>query len=747
VKIKFLLLLLAIVIFGCKPSYEETIISLDDYVIEDGFKLQMIASEPLLVAPVAMDFDNKGRMWVVEMSGYMQDLEGNGENDPIGSIKILEDLDNDGVIDHTKVFMDSLVLPRALAHVYGGLLYAEPPNLWFVETEGDVPGTKIVVDSAYAAEGNPEHQPNGLMLNVDNWIYNAKSKYRYQRRNGKWIKEATTFRGQWGISHDNFGRLYYNDNSRQLLGDHMLPNRLVRNKYYTPKEGVNKNLTDDQRVYPLFPAFVNRGYEEGTLNKDSLLINFTAACGPLVYRGGTFPEGYDQNVFVCAPEVNLIKRNVLTHHNGRTIAKQAWEGKEFLASTDPGFRPVSLYNGPNGSMFVIDMHRGVIGHHAYLSPYLKKKIVESKIDTLVQYGRILKIDSKTNNTSRIYDFKAMTDTALLAMLGSTNGWERDRAQHYIIYSEMKSLLPELKEIANNTAIPLAQVHALYAMEGLNELTFNLLREIPLSSEPDVLSHTVALMEAFVVKENVEAAREYFINLMSFNDVSLDIYIASTLGTWATISKDDFFPSITKLMGKYRSDPLLNDAILSGVQEVSSALKQELEKSTDSVSKLLTEKLVENIDRKENNVSNRIYSTAILPEDNRTSGYKLFKTICVACHGTYGEGIAGLAPPLMNSEYVSEPLERLGLILLHGLKGPVHVNGKLYEVNGAMPGLIGNESLSDKDISDIISYVTNAFSGKPRGLKPEKIEKLRNQKSKSGGEYTETELLKINTKKP
>jgi glucose/arabinose dehydrogenase len=193
----------------------------DKYKIADGFDVQLVAREPLLEAPVAMDFDNKGRMWVVEMRGYMNNLSGTKEDIPNSRISILEDSDSDGVADHSKVFLDSLVLPRGLAHVYGGLLYVVPPDLWFVEINNDHPGKKTLVDSMYAAGGNPEHQPNGLMMGIDNWIYNANSNKRYQMKNGKWIIEPTSYRGQYGISQDNYGRLYYNSNETQLIGDYV----------------------------------------------------------------------------------------------------------------------------------------------------------------------------------------------------------------------------------------------------------------------------------------------------------------------------------------------------------------------------------------------------------------------------------------------------------------------------------------------------------------------------------------------
>ena len=164
-----------------KPQF-----SLADYQVEDGFSLKLIASESLLKAPVSMDFDNKGRIWVVEMIGYMPNLEGIGEEEPTGRISILEDLNKDGVADHAKVFLDKLVLPRALAHVYDGLLYVDGPKLWFVEIQNDKPGKKTLVDPVYAEGGNVEHSSNGLMMNIDNWIYNANYNFRYQLKNGKW---------------------------------------------------------------------------------------------------------------------------------------------------------------------------------------------------------------------------------------------------------------------------------------------------------------------------------------------------------------------------------------------------------------------------------------------------------------------------------------------------------------------------------------------------------------------------------
>lgn len=727
------------VMIACNQAFEEPQISLEGYHIEEGFELQMMTAEPLLKAPVAMDFDAKGRIWVAEMSGFMNDIEGKGEDEPTGAIRILEDLDGDGVMDHSKVFLDSLVMPRAMALVYGGLLYAEPPYLWFVDVENDRPGQRTLVDSLYAPEGNPEYQPNGLVLSIDNWIYNAKLPYRYQLKNGKWLKEPTSARGQWGITHDNFGRLFYNDNARQLLGDYVLPNRLVRNEYTEPKFGINRLLTDDQRVYPLHPASVNRGYAPGVLNKDSLLLEVTAACGPLVYRGGAFPEDYDQNVFVCVPEANLIKRNILSFHGDSISAKQAWQEKEFLATTDEGFRPVSLYNGPGGSLYVVDMHIGVIQHYAFLSPYLKKAAKRKQLDTLKGYGRILRIKTKDTEDFKVPDFDNLSGTELTLLLKNKNGWIRDRAQHYLIFKDKKDAVPDLEKMAIETENPLSQNHALYALKGLDALSFDLLKAVALKSNPEVISQAIVLIEGYVSKEKAKEAQQLFQDLLAKNDKSIDLYLATTVGIWAKISEEDFVPMVESLFDTYKDNRIMKEALLSGMGDTAESLLTHLQENPNFNDSDLKTKITRSIQRKEQDKPNPIFTKTAVTMDTRTKGAKLFRQICSACHGINGEGADGVAPPLLNSEYVTKSPEKLALVILHGLSGPVHINGKMYEFNQAMPGLNANPNLSDKDISDVITYVTNAFSKSPRRIKPEKIKDLRNKIPENSGEYTEESL--------
>lgn len=155
--------------------------------VEDGFTVKLVAAEPLTTAPVALNFDEKGRIWVVEMEDYMPDTVGTGEDQPLGKVVILSDNDGDGKMDDRKVFLDSLVLPRAICLIGNGILVAESPNLWYYDIKNDRPVNKTLVDAKYAEGGNVEHQPNGLFRALDNWIYSAKSAKRYRKKGDKWI--------------------------------------------------------------------------------------------------------------------------------------------------------------------------------------------------------------------------------------------------------------------------------------------------------------------------------------------------------------------------------------------------------------------------------------------------------------------------------------------------------------------------------------------------------------------------------
>ena len=731
-----LILMLSIFIMGFKIiSFEEPKFSLENYQIENGFELSLIASEPFMKAPVSIDFDNKGRIWVVEMRGYMPNLEGIGEDEPNGRITILEDFDKDGVIDHSKIFLDKLILPRGLAHVYGGLLYVDGPKLWFVEIKNNKPGKKTLVDPIYAEGGNVEHSSNGLMMNIDNWIYNANYNFRYQLKNGKWVKEPTSNRGQWGITKDNFGRLYFNNNATQLQGDYVLPNKAIQNRYFKPSIIENQRLTNNS-VFPIHQTSVNRGYENGVLDEKGYSTSVTAACGPLIYRGGAFPESYHQNAFVCVPEANLIKRNILTFKNTQTTATQAIEKKEFIASTDEGFRPVNLFNGPDGAMYIVDMHRGIIQHKAYISQYLTEQLSLKKLDTLQNAGRILKVTNKASKLNPVPDLSKASSKELVALLSHPNGWLRDRSQQLLIQKKDLSMVKELINLTKNNQKYSTAIHALYVLEGLNVLTFSTLSDVvKQSKQPETLAHALSIPKHFAALQNITKMKELSNQLLAQNNEVIDLYLSMSMTNWLKLSEADFLPILSVIDKKYATQAIFQEAIMSSLEG-----KEEKYLNTIDPNELLKSNLKTALNNHQKNELNSIFVKEKNVVDNRTKGLQLFRSICATCHGADGKGIQDLAPPLKGSEYIDGSMKRLASIILYGISGPINVNGKLYQLNNDMPGLIDNHSISDQDIADIIRFTQNAFAKQGQGISGDDIKKLRVKRPLGSGVFNEKQLL-------
>src|SRR5690606_33774788 len=229
----------------------------------------------------------------------------------------------------------------------------------------------------------------------------------------------------------------------------------------------------DNRVYPIHPTTaVHRGYMDDVLDSTGRLVNFTAACGPLVYRGGLIPA---MNAFVAEPAANLVKRNVLAEEGYKVTGNQAYRGREFLASSDERFRPVNLHDGPDGALYVVDMYRGIIQHSTYLTPYLKNEIGMRGLTLPLGMGRIYRISPKKTKT----DWTTMSrrTDSLVTLLGHANGWVRDKAQQTLVDRHATDAVDDLRGILRDGSNDLQVVHALWTLEGLGALTVSDIRTV------------------------------------------------------------------------------------------------------------------------------------------------------------------------------------------------------------------------------------------------------------------------------
>jgi len=691
--------------------------------VQDGFTIKLVASEPLIAAPVALSFDEKGRIWVVEMQDYMPDTAGTGEDAPSGKIVILSDRNNDGIMDSSRVFLDSLVLPRAICLIEDGILVAEPPKLWYYQIRNDKPVNRTLVDSGYAEGGNVEHQPNGLFRSLDNWIYNAKSAKRYKKTGSHWLIERTHFRGQWGISQDNYGRLYYNTNSENLLGDYFPPGLGAENEHQRNVAGFVEKIVGDNRVYPARPTpGVNRGYMQGVLDDSLRLVEFTAACGPVIYNGNLFDSAFDGNAFVAEPAANLIKRDILTRQGTVTTGKEAYAKKEFLASEDERFRPVNLHVGPDGALYMADMYRGIIQHATYLTPYLKNEIKERDLSKPLNCGRIYKV-VPINSTPVNTPFSNNPDE-WVKLLQHPNGWVRSKAQQLLVDANNKKVAPALRQLLKDTAAPIPLSHALWTLEGLNALEQSDVLPLLRQSDWPIRMQALSVLTSVMNKNNYRPFIKELITMIDRNDTLAAPFIAFLAHTIQPLDPASAHDIQIQLLRKYPDNIYVADAIISNLYNKEDIFYKEalaINPDTSITFNKRLKKVITDI-AKAKNSSNFKKLAKEYPK-----GAAIFQSVCQTCHGTDGNGVTALAPPLNASDWVQGDKNRLIPIVLYGLTGPVKVAGKWYkspEINGDMPGIGANKEYTDEDIAQVLSFIRNSWNNKAEKINALDIKNVR-----------------------
>ena len=452
--------------------------ALKSFSIAPGFEVTLVAAEPLVEDPVAVTWDETGVMYVVEMRGYMPDVFGNGKDEPVGMVVQLEDINSDGIYDKRTVLLDKLILPRAVAVVNEGLLIGEPPNLWLCPKSSGASGRfdcqqKVRLGDFGSREANVEHDENGMLQGIDNWIYNAKSGRRFKIDDGKVISEPTIPRGQWGITANNSGTLYYNTNANLLMGD-LYDAQPIVNAGNTSAAGLNIPVSQDDKLYAIrVNTGVNRAYVPGVLRADGRLNRPTSASGMSFYRGDQFPLTYRGDVFVTEPAANAVvqlklKEGPLSAQTEHVLYKdQQWGQREFMASTDERFRPVDAKVGPDGALYVIDMYRGIIQDTMFMSEELREQILARSLDKPLGMGRIWRIRHTSGKTQNTEALSTHIDE-LIATLSDENGWRRDTAQRLLLASEESDVNERLvKIVAEDTEW--GGLHALWTLEGRNAL--------------------------------------------------------------------------------------------------------------------------------------------------------------------------------------------------------------------------------------------------------------------------------------
>ena len=546
------------------------------FFMPPGYHVELVASEPMIQEPILIDWDPDGRLWVIEQRGYMQDLPATNEREPIGRISVLEDTNNDGAMDKKTVFMDGLVLPRALKVLDHGVLIGEPPHLWLArDTDGDLEADskELVVDTYGQELANIEHNANSLTWALDNWMYTSEHNGYLRLKDGKFEYQPTLSRGQWGATQDDAGRIYRNTNEAALFVD-LLPARyFMRNPNLVRTRGSYESLTNEEvnRVWPVRPTRgVNRGYQDGILRPDGRLMHFTAVCSPTVYRGDRLPAELNGNVFLAEPAGNLVSRVIVSDDGTGLRAKKAYEDADFLASTDERFRPVYLSSAPDGTLYVVDAYHGIIQHKGFITEYLRDQILSRKLDRPNGHGRIYRVVHDSTRRDRQPALSKATPAQLVETLSHPNGWWRDTAQRLLVERGDRSIAKALTEKAERASDWRTRVHALWTLDGLDGIEPSMVVRALADPSRDVRVSALQIADRWLVQGN-QAVQDAVLKLTQDPDWAVRRQLAATLGSFQQGSPAE--AAIVAMLERFGDDPLTVDAALSGLANREPAILQ------------------------------------------------------------------------------------------------------------------------------------------------------------------------------
>jgi putative heme-binding domain-containing protein len=801
--------------------------ALKSFQVSPGFRIECVAAEQLVVDPVMFEFDPDGRIWAVEMRGYMRDLEGSDEGAPICQVVVLEDTNGDSVMDRSTVFLDKLVMPRTLSLVAGGVLVAEPPNLWYCrDLDGDLKCDEKRLVGKYGRPGNPQHTDNGLVHALDNWMYSADSSFRHKFIDSKLLQSPLARRGQWGVTQDDYGRLYYNYENSSLHADLIPEEYTRRNRHFAPEtgrqstsSGLNVNLA--AKAHEVFPIRVNPGITLGgtELRDDGRLRTFTIACGPSIYRGDQFPAEFYGGAVIPEAGGNLVRFDLLTGDGVHIAARNAFDQREWIASTDERFRPVCSRTGPDGAVYICDFYRGIIEHVVFMMPYLRNQILSRGLEKPIDRGRIYRIVYEGKPLGPSPRMSGESSPQLATRLSHPNGWWRDTAQRLLVERKAVEVSDLLRELASTGRSSLGQLHALWTLEGIDRLDWPTVKSAMSADDPMVLATAIRLSERFFNGPQDTAIFEHIKQFFADARPMVQLQLLLTLGQFprsdqverqmATILErwpDSIFlaaaasglksrelemltrlvesagwtASHEKLCGTIetlamcvvhegnsaRVEQLLalaadrahdrgwvTEAIIAGVLQSDLSrsrwpepiglgerprLLRDKSSSTDALLRVITWP---------GDVTVRERRPVLPPltpaqEKRLALGEAVYNATCISCHKEDGRGQPGQAPPLVDSEWVNGRVDRLTRIVLHGIHGPVKVNGE--EWNLKMPGLGNSPVLNDERLAGVLSYVRRAWENYGSAVAPEQIAELRRSTPDRAMPWTVEELLDPST---
>jgi putative membrane-bound dehydrogenase-like protein len=552
--------------------------------VRDGYRIELVAAEPVVLDPVAFDWDEQGRLWVIEMADYPLGMDGNGKAG--GRVVRLEDTDHDGRYDKRHVIVSDLSYPTGILTWREGVIVTAAPDIFFISPDG----TKKVLYTGFST-GNQQLRVNGLRWGMDGWVYCAAGAHHGGYNKGTQIEckltgekidlgsrdfrfkpdtgefDPQTGPSQFGRARDDWGHWFGVQNSFPLWHYVLQDHYLRRNPHVIPPDPIHQLFPRNPPVYPAssmekrFHSFDQAG-------------RFTSACGIEVYRDQVLFNDGKTHAFTCEPFHNVVQHHIL-EDDGVTFKAtvdvgalaKAREGNsantsnsrslataptDFLASEDRWCRPVMVRTGPDGALWVADIYRYMIEHPQWLPQNGKEELLPHYREG-DDKGRIWRVVRASARSGANDSAKAE------ATFASANGWLRDKAQMRAFWNKMSTqAIAALFEQATNGKNAAAQAQAAWTLHQAGQLTPDLLKLLLLSDNHEVVVQGLQIAESMPWEKNEEA----LLLLVNGNRAShprVRMQLALSAGQWSGDWPADIVGSILE---EEQIDGLIFSAALS-----------------------------------------------------------------------------------------------------------------------------------------------------------------------------------------
>ena len=688
---------------------------LKEFILQPGYKMELVLSDrDDIKEPTAVSFDGNGRMFVLEDRGYMLTIDAAHQREPNGRISLHEDLNNDGIYEKHSVFVDNLVFPRFVTPFGPNAILTmetDQDEVWkYTDTNGDGKADKKeLFTTGLGRTGNVEHQQSFLTWTMDNWMYSTYNAVRVRWTPNGVLREPTgAHGGQWGVTQDNDGKQWVQSGASGTPAYFQFPtvygNISVGAQWdndFTIPWGAPIRIADMQ------PGLSSVRMPDGTLNR------VTGSAGNDIVRGHKMPADLQGEYLYGEPVARIVRRIHPTVTEGVTTLANAYKWNEFIKSTDPLFRPVDMATAPDGTVYIVDMYRGIIQESQWSAPigtYLRARVDQYQLDKLHSMGRVWRLSYESLGRDKtVPRMNTQTAAQLVANLSHPNGWWRDTAQQLLILKQDKTVVPALQKLATATSKDalLSRFHALWTLEGLGSLDAKLVRQLLSDPEPRMRSQAIRASETLYKGGDKSFGADYA-KLAKDADVNVSIQAMLTMNTL----KVPEAAAVAKAVGD------ANKA--RGIQVVSAYVQNPGAGGGGRGGGAAAPNLGAN-------------------QASFDRGQAIFASLCVECHGANGlgapkpDGNGTLAPALAGSPRVQGHRDYVLNVLLKGLTGPIP--GTTFR-DIMVPMGAGQ---TDQWVADVATYIRNSFGNTAPAVTADQVAKLKAASASRNQPWTFAEL--------